>query len=70
MDYRLVLCIFAGVWAAEDMTKEEGMVDGCGRPAPKQEGQSGEAQRSWLKTQWYFFTLHALSLRSSFATEC
>lgn len=23
MDYRLVLCIFAGVWAAEDMTKEE-----------------------------------------------
>lgn len=44
-----VLCVFAGVWAAEDMTKEEGMVHGCERPAPKQEGQSGEGERSCLK---------------------
>lgn len=28
MDYRPILCIFAGVWAAEDMAKEEGMVVG------------------------------------------
>lgn len=28
MDYRPVLGIFAGVWAAEDRTKEEGMVVG------------------------------------------
>lgn len=70
MDYRPVLCIFAGVWAAEDMTKEEGMVHGCGTPASKQEGESGEAQKSCLKAKWYFFTLRALSMRSSFATEC
>jgi len=49
MHYRPVLYIFAGVRAAEDMTKEEGMVHGCGTATPKQEGQSGEAQRSCLK---------------------
>lgn len=36
MDYRPLPCISAGVWAAEGMTKDEGMVHGCGRPAPKQ----------------------------------
>lgn len=41
--YRPVLCFFPGVWAAEDMTKEEGTVHGCGKPVPKQEGQCGEA---------------------------
>lgn len=36
MEYRPLPCISAGVWAAEGMTKDEGMVHSCGRPAPKQ----------------------------------
>lgn len=69
MDYGPV-CIFAGVRAAEDMTKEGGMVHGCRRPAPKLEGQSEEVQRTHLKAQLYFFTLHALFIRSSFSSMC
>lgn len=68
MDYRPILCIFAGVWAAEDMAKEEGMV--VGDQLPNRRVSVREFKGAAGRHRGIFFPLCALPTRSSFATEC